>query len=539
MIKVIRFLRSAFLAAALIGSSAATAAAYDIGPNSKLNFSYDVNYYQNSIGGPNGRASFLTPGRFATHNLGLLHNYTSTTTGKFWETSLNAREADDVRIEASRYSLKQFYTKFGDKKNDAIIGDYQASLSPYSLGTSLKGARYTRKLLKDDSLEWTGLFGTSASSWENLYTNNRTETVDRKFYGTRVSKKFEGDARVAANAVVSDDSRARYNTSAVLSNQKIFSSDWALPTFHNLALYGESAFSKTDNDNPTTSDTSQRGWAHLVKGDFSYKRFRTENEFERVSPDYATTGGSASPDLLRLRTGNKYRLTDDWQLTANYTWFHNNLNHAAGAFRTTTFLPEAGIRYDGPDWRPSFSAESMFRARDAVSTDRGLRSRTRSISNNVADRFGKLDVGVDYEHQYEDKSDRTIRASHHIVAVNLGYSYVSKSSYSVTPKLAWTVQRDRDELLGLTDQTTVLTGNLAARSPWGGTASASYGRSLVRNAANPSTDRRSVTAMIGYDIRNNSDRHVEARYKHNSNNSTRSGQDFTETTVQMLLSLKL
>ena len=79
--------------------------------------------------------------------------------------------------------------------------------------------------------------------------------------------------------------------------------------------------SKTENDNPTVADDSQKGWAHSVKADYAYRLFKTQNDFERVSPEFATMGGAASPDLIRARTQNRLSFAGAWRWIANFTWF--------------------------------------------------------------------------------------------------------------------------------------------------------------------------------------------------------------------------
>lgn len=511
--------------------SSSSAVALDNG--AALSIQNEFLYYHNRITGSNRAGSFLTPGDFATENLGL--RYEVKRKESAWETAADGRMADDGRVEAKRFNLKRFYTKYADAGTDAVVGDYLASFTPYSLNTSLKGGRYTYRW--SDTLDVRLLTGIPKVNWDDLWNHNAAETVDRKYYGARAAKRFAGEAAVGASVVWSKDSRAHFNTAAVRQDQRVFALDWALPMLHRLWVRGESAFSKTENDNPTTAASSQKGWAHLVKADYSRGRFKTQNDFERVSPEYAATGGLASPDLIRLRTQNQWRLQGPWRLAFGYAWFHNNLNGAVGT-TSTTRLPEFGLRYDGPDWRPSFSAASKLRHREVTSSGTGLRNRTRSIASSVSDRLGPVNATLDYEFQHQDKSDGTQSGRHHILGLGLSSLHPLRSGFKLMPSVRWNLQRDRDNLVGKADQTNLLTANMVVESPWGADAGMGYSRNLVLNAVNPGADRRSLTASLGYDILRHAERRAELRFRQNDNRFTTAGQDFKETVWELAFNVR-
>ncbi len=519
---------SALLALSLFGGPIPAASAFDFKDGSKLAVRQDFLYYNNRITGSRPSGSFLTEGSHVTNNLGLLYNVKKRDTS--WEGALDGRATDDERIEAKRLNLKRFYLKADNDKLSAVAGDYFASFSQYTLNTSLKGGRYTQKI--GGPADLTILAGAAKPNWDDLWTHKQSETVDRMFYGLRASKRFEDDAALGASVVWSKDSRSRFNTSATTQNQRIAGLDWSLPTFRKLRLYGESAFSKTENDYPTAADNSRKGWAHLVKADYSFRRFKTANEFERVSTEFATTGGAASPDLIRVRTQNKVSFAEVWRWIANYTWFHNNLNRAAGESTSVTRMPETGLRYEGPDWRPNLSAEAKVRHREVTSSSTGRRSRTRSALTSFADRFGPVNLNLDYELQHEDRSDGTASGLHHILGIGASSVHQLKPGWRLMPSLRYNLQRDRDNLIGKTDQTGLVAGTLALASPWGLDAGAGYSRNLVLNAVDPGSDRRSASASLGYNILKKPEHRVTLRFRQNDNRFGTSGQDFKETILE-------
>lgn len=492
---------------------------------SKLAIQHQFLYTHNRITGSRPAGSFLTPGSQVTDDLGLL--YAAKPGATAWEGALDGRFSNDGRIEARRFNLKRFYLKGENARQSAVAGDYFASFTQYSLNAALKGGRYTRKL--GGKFDLTALAGIAKPNWDDLWIHKPSETVDRAFYGLRASRSFTGDAALGASVVWSKDNRARFNSSAPALDQRVAGIDWSLPAFHKLRLHGESAFSKTESDHSAAPDDVKSGWAHMVKADYAYRRFKTQNEFERVSPGFATTGGAAAPDLIRARTQNKLSLAGAWRWVANFTWFHNNLNHAAGASTTVTLMPETGLRYDGPDRRPDLSAEVKARHREVTSSSTGRRSRTRSILASLEDRLGPVNLSLDYEFQNEDRSDATLRGSHHILGAGANSLHRFMPGWKLRPSLRYNLQRDRDNLIGKTDQAALVTANAALESPWGLDAGAGYSRNLVLNAVNPGSDRRSASASLGYNILKKPEHRVTARFRQNDNRFGAAGQDFKET----------
>ncbi|MDO8803746.1 MAG: hypothetical protein Q7R35_04895 [Elusimicrobiota bacterium] len=479
----------------------------------------------NKITGASPAGSFLTPGSRATDDLGILYNTTTGDTA--WEGALDGRYSDDKRIEASHFNLKRFYLKEENARQSAVAGDYFASFSQYSLGAALKGSRYTHRL--SDQLDLTALAGIANPNWDDLWTHKRSETVNRMFYGLRAAKSFENEAFVGASLVLAKDSRARLNTTAVEQDQRLAAIDWSLPAFRKLHFYGESSFAKTDNNNPGAADSSQQGWAHLVKGDYAYKRFKTQNELERVGSGFATNGGAASPDLIRARTQNKLTFAGAWRWVVNYTWFHNNLDRTTGVSVYTTAMPETGLRYEAPDWRPDLSAELKARQREVTTSLTGIRSRTRSILANYADRLGPVNLNLDYEFQNEDRTDKTVNGKHHIFGIGASSMHQLAAGWKLMPSLRYNLQHDRDTLLNSTDQAGLIMANVACESPWGLDAGAGYSRNLVLTGINPGSDRRSASASIGYNILKKPDHRVTLRYRQNDNRFDTTSQNFKET----------
>ncbi|HXS99366.1 MAG TPA: hypothetical protein VN915_01695 [Elusimicrobiota bacterium] len=530
--------RRALLAAVLAAAAFAPArAAIQLSTATKLAVSNEFLEYDNRVTGSNPSGSFLTPGTHAQESLNLQLN-TLAPDGVAYESAFDGRATDDPRIDQKRFNLKRFYVKADTTTASAVVGDFLGSFSDYTLGKSLKGASYTRKT---DKTQLTVLGGIDKPNWDDVWNNNADETVDRQVWGARAQRQVGDDGQVGANLVWAKDERSKFNTSAPAVDQRVASLDWTLPRYHKLVLSGESAYALSQIDLPTSDSlgnpieqhSTQYGWAHKVRARYTYGRFKTVDDFERVSPNFQTSEGSASPDLLRLKTDNTVTIAGPWKwIVLRYTYFHNNLVNADGVNTATTRMPETGLRYEAPDWRPNFSWESRIRARDITSSSDGSRKRTHSLINSVADRFGPLSLQVDYEIQKEDKSDGTVSLLHHILGVGSN-SMVMIQKWKVVEGLRWDLQRDRDNLMGTTDQTGTVKANVLVVSPWAVDGGVTYTRMLVINALNPGNDRRSWAASLGANVMHSEDHRVELRYRQNDNRFGTPGQDYKEMTWEL------
>lgn len=535
-------MRAALLA--LLSVLAPDADAVDFAGGSKLSLSADYTYTDARVTGSNPTASFLTVGRRFQQNSSML--FTTKTGDLNWEAAADGRIADDDRAEVRKGSLKRAYIKAYTERHELVAGDFMASFTERTVGRGLKGGQYTWR--PRPTTDFVAFAGMEKNAWDTLWIHDPSEQLDRRVYGARIAQRLPREARLGLNAVWTRDNRAHLDTTTTAQNQRVFSADWALPEFWGFAFYGESAYSRTDNDipgldgngDPTLSYDSKHGWDHYGHGDFKFKRFKTSNDVERVDADYATAVGAASPDQFRVYSKNTLDLFGPWKwILLNYTYFHNNISHTDDGVTSTTRMPESGLRYDGPDWRPTFSMEVKLRHREYQQSDDARRNRTRSVIAGVADTFGPLSLSVDYEYQHEDGSRGDYSRRHHILGVGATFSKQSASGWKLTQALHCDMQRDRDNLIPATDQSTLYNGTLFLESPWGLEANAAASRSRVLPAQNPASDRRTFSAGMAYNLLKNKDRRVEVRYRQNDNRFATPDLDYKEMIWEASASLRL
>jgi hypothetical protein len=147
---------------------------------------------------------------------------------------------------------------------------------------------------------------------------------------------------------------------------------------------------------------------------------------------------------------------------------------------------------------------------------------------SLADRLGAVNLNADYEFQHEDRSDGTASARHHILGLGASSLHTPAPGWKLMPSLRYNLQRDRDNLIGQTDQTALVSASVALESPWGLDAGAGYSRNLVLNVVNPGSDRRSASASLGYNIDKNKDHRLTVRFAQNDNRFDTVGQDYKE-----------
>jgi hypothetical protein len=531
-------LKAAQLLTALL-ALCAPASAVQLSTSTALAVTHEYLMYDNAITGSNEGGSFLTPRKHTADTLQLLF----TREGEVkWEGALDGRATDDPRVDLKRFNATRMHLKAESERFSAQAGDFFASFSEYTLGKSLKGAAYTHKL--KDGTQLSALGGFDKPNWDDAWNHNYDETVDRRVFGVRAQRPFLTDGQLGVSLVTSMDERARYNDAAATQDQRVAGIDWALPAFWHVSLSGESAFSHTqteqegfdENFDPIRVHSHKGGWAHKVNGRFNYRRFKTSNEFERVSPDYETTVGAAAPDLIRVHTSNTMTIHGPWKwILLNYTYFHNGLARQEGADISHTRMPETGLRFEAPDARPDFAFEAKLRHREVTSTFEGLRRRTRSVISSVSDRFGPFSLTAEYTFQHEDKSDGSESFRHHIFGVGSNFFWQHATGWKIAQGVRWDLQRDRDNLIAKTDQTGTVKLNANVTTPWGVDGGTTYSRTLVANAVNPGNDRRAWTASLGYNILKSDAHRVEFRWRQNDNRFDDPGQDYKEMTWEFAL----
>ena len=160
----------------------------------------------------------------------------------------------------------------------------------------------------------TAIYGYSMPRWDNLWGGEDLEVVERKGYGGRIHQKLGSMMNIGFNGVFTDES-SRVNASDPLTEGKAYSADWELRPWGGVNLTGESAFSNAEiSPSAGAALETDKGAAHRVDAVLGGGPAQLTLGYERVSPDFVSILGSASPDREKVK--GQWRQT----LGRNLTW---------------------------------------------------------------------------------------------------------------------------------------------------------------------------------------------------------------------------
>ena len=289
-------------------------------------------YYQDVKG--NEEKSTLDEGWFYAENLILDLNHEFTDQIKF-QGYTHIRSSNDPlhQIDNRDWMFVEGYARLYDEFYELWAGDYAEDYTPYTLSTSLLGAKgfYTY----NDWIKVSALYGRNRDEDLDHYIKNtaggRIELYYKEYLtigGTFIHTDVEGDS-LQANSDIGDQ-----------LNQ-VFGGDIHLRLWSDrLHFDAEFARSIYNDDERDTTLRDQYDNAYLVRGDISPSNNLTiRAEFERVEPWFYSILGYASADVQRVKGEVDY---DPWEMVST-TLFHeyafDKVNeHSLVNYRTHTHL---------------------------------------------------------------------------------------------------------------------------------------------------------------------------------------------------------
>lgn len=325
------------------------------------------------------------------------------TRGKFYDynysLTLGFKATDDERRDVENFSITNLRGRISNQNQSFNVGDTYKSFSKYSLNTAVKGASYRYANDGNNLPDITLLGGIVYSRWDNFWDNDTTE---RKLYGARVKQNLIPDLWLAASVVtIKDDDR---NFGSPLYDGNTLTFDLEYQPLPGLTLIAESSFSHMDEDSLTSGTIEHHGQAYRIEAIGDQDPSRVVLEYERISPDYLTIAGSATPDREKIKASWRYRYTKRLTVTSAFLWYRDNLDGQL-AVRTQHYKPEI-----------KFSLQRLFNRRYANGSlgykfDRSYSStastKNHFVSTSYRDRFGIFDsttnLGVTF---YDTKETR-------------------------------------------------------------------------------------------------------------------------------------
>lgn len=410
------------------------------GDDWRLNSDFSVT--ANDVSGSGDDSSSLTEGvRYLgvlnLHGNGMVQDYQ-------YSLNLAAKTTDDPRNDVEKFSLTNLQGRLSNQIHTLTAGDTFESFSQYTLNTAVKGLSYRYEDAANRLPDVTLVAGAAFARWDNFWGN---DTVERQVLGARLRQHLTNDLWVALNYVQSDDHQRVDGVS--LYDTRTIGMDWQYLPIIGLTIRGESAW--INNDESTASDrpdTSFSGSAHKIEAIGDGGPSRVSLEYERISPEFVTVLGSATPDREKVKARWRYRPSK--RVTWNYgmLWFRDNLDGDL-VERTDHYRPEVGVSLRQLGQR-RYSVVSMN-----YKYDRAYGSRSTSdhfITAGYRDRFGIFDSDTNIGITFYDTN--TVRKDQEYLFNTTLSTRKTVGEWILRPSLrvgVWTLEdelaNDRDDIL--------------------------------------------------------------------------------------------
>ena len=418
-----------------------------ISAQAELHFSNDFSFTVNEITGSGKEQSSLTDG-FSYLNL-MGANGTGVVKGFDYHFNIGTRLTDDRRIDDQTFIFTNLQARLTDNKHFFNFGDTFQSFSQYALSTSVKGGSYRFSQEDDAFPEITLIYGYANPRWDNFrgFGEDRVDALIREVTGGKLSHAFF-DSMKAGFSVVRTDDKDRVNPEDELNEIMAYTVDWEYDPIPGLTFLWESSFSDAVVSWSDEEDSTEfEGDAHKIMAIGDGGPSRVTLEYEKVSPDFRTVVGAATPDREKAKARWRYKATRRHTVTTGFLWYRDDLDDLKD-YRTDHYKPTISLSTRRIFNRQYASTDLSYRM-NITRIDNDTTSRTDQVVNlNYRDRFGIVDSDsnlgfslYDVKQTPDDKSfeyiyNTTINSRHHAGL------FVFKPSVNLG---GWTFRRELEE----------------------------------------------------------------------------------------------
>ncbi len=413
-------------------------------PESTLSVANRTEVMQHGITGLGKASSFYDPGNHVLHESEIKY---ATILNGAWNSNLNStiRYTDSLQFDPNYWSIQNLEWKLTDTKRTFNFGDYFANLSSYSMNKGIKGAAYQQNFQNDQNYLRVA-YGTFDGQWAYLMRNSNdslNEPIDRFGGGGRLQFADEKWVFGFNLAHVRDRFGDPNRNAATAYQQYLPAFDWELRG-ESFVLNGEHAYSNTDivpwgADATRLSGSANKASLRATLGDTNI-----DAQYERVTPDFMTLAGGATPDRLRLYGKAETRIANVWSVFGTVDRYNDNLGDRLANTTYNTSV-EAGFKRLRAFDRRNMSIALSYRWRNTENTDRSVKRDSDRVKLRVADRY--YDV-VDLKADWERVIDRNHQVQPSSAANNMyGFSVNSRHEFGkwlVKPTLEFTTQENQN-----------------------------------------------------------------------------------------------
>lgn len=302
-----------------------------------MRFNYDGYIQHNSISGNSPSSSMLTEG-WVQQNL-----FSAYLKGKYqdFDYNINAgiKLTNDRRKDIKNISLITLSGVVKNENHTLDLGDFFKSYSKYSLSTSLKGASYTYTTQNKDTLNVS--YGLAYPRWDNFW-DSEVDSTKREVLGARYNKNLTEALSVGFDVVTTKDSNSQV-ANIPLYETTLYTINSTYKPIPGLKIYSEYSFSQNETDDGT-SLIKKNGSAFFLQAIGNKQPSRVQLEYERISPDFKTVTGSATPDREKAKATWRYNITKLTTMNTGFLWFRDNLDGTKTS-TTNTYRPNLGFTF--------------------------------------------------------------------------------------------------------------------------------------------------------------------------------------------------
>jgi len=360
--------------------------------------------------------------------------------------NLGLKATDDRRKDIKDISLTNIQGMVTNKIHTVKVGDIFESFSQYSLSTALKGVSY-RYLSKDKLNQVQFVYGIAYPRWDSFWDND-TKATKRRVYGMRYRRKvLDGKMNLGASFVYSNDTDRVFLGNPLYRNH-LYTLDMDYRPIPGLNIYGEFSHSQNSrNLSDTTANVDYSGNAFKLRAIGNKNPSRVLLEYERVSPNFITQTGSATPDREKFKATWRYKATKKITTHFGFLWYRNNLDGQLAASKNV-YRPSAGITYKRAFGRRHNVLDLTYKF-DKTNTTNDVTNHILDFS--MSDRFGKVYNTTNLSY-YKYKTDGAVQDSHEFRANTQFSGRIKKDGYVLKPSLRLGTWSNKNELSNSLDK---------------------------------------------------------------------------------------
>lgn len=305
------------------------------------------------------------------------------------------RATDDRLLDPQDgFSVEKVYVGIKNENADAILGDFYAAFTDYTVTNALKGLKL--ELMKPGKFRLISVGGIDTPRWEDLWENRTEDGAARRYvWGQRMENfYFDDKLQVNYNYGGAWDDWATFSEGVPPLYVQVGSVDWKIQLYRELAFRGEWAISYSDEDSRWSEVDPKTDRAYKFGLDYADERYEFAAEYSRIGPHFNTTGGFTARDLESWLYDGTVYLPLDMTLAHYLHIDRDNLNKAR---ETTTrqINPGAKLSFRLPR---SWKADLGYDMTRSVSTDTLAGQLTNIYTAGLAKEFDWCYFSAQYTH---------------------------------------------------------------------------------------------------------------------------------------------